>query len=147
MDIILLGAGGHAKDFIKNIEEFNRDVPKKARLNIRLLIDDYNNSSTKHMLAGYPVMHSLKVLSRPEFKKAAVMCAVGDPVNKKAFINKSGIYRLKYANFVHPSVSIHRTTKLGVGVSIFASSVISAFTEIGSHVSVNYFVSVSHDCK
>lgn len=146
MDIILLGAGGQAKDFIKNIEEYNSDTARNKRLKILGLIDDYNKISVGYRVAGYPVFDSFNVFKQRVFKGARVICAVGDPVNKTKLIKKAQDLRLKFFNLVHPGVHVHRTVKMGEGVSFLAFSVVSAYCRISDHVSVNYLASVSHDC-
>lgn len=148
MDVVLLGAGGHAKDTIKNIEEHNASgVPAVKKFNIIGCLDDINGFGRDAHVLGYPVLNSFEMLSRKPFAGARVMCAVGDPFAKKALAAKARAQRLKYFSCVHPSVSIHRSAVIGDGVSIFASSLISADCFIGDHVSINYGCSVNHDCR
>ncbi len=147
MDIVLLGAGGSAKDMIKNIEEYNSDAASRnKKLNIIGCLDDQNKIKPGSELAGYPVLDSFGYFVKPAFRNARVICAVGDPLGKKRFVEKAAGMKLKFFNMVHPSVKLHRSTKLGIGVSIFSSSVISSFCAIGNHVSVDYLCSISHDC-
>lgn len=147
MDVILLGAGGQARDMIKNIEEYNADLPKGKRLNIVGCLDDTPGKKNGRSVADYPVLDSMKIFGKRPYAAARVICAVGDPVNKRIFARKAGEYNLKFFNIIHPSVPIHRSCNLGTGISIFASSVISAFCNIGDHVAINYLVSVNHDCR
>lgn len=146
MDLILLGAGGQAKDVIKNIEDYNTDVNRRKRIKLIGCIDDISIKERQDNLAGYPVFNTVEVLLQSSFKNVFVLCAVGDPVNKKRFIEKVKQYHPKFINLIHPSVSLHRTTKLGTDNIIFAFSVVSSFCEIQNHVSINYNCSISHDC-
>ena len=147
MDVILLGAGGQAKDIIKNIDDYNADLPKKLRLNIVGCVDDTLKLGKKRELAGYPILNSMDIFDKKSYGRVKVICAVGDPVNKKIFVEKAKDKKLGFFNIIHPSVSVHRTCRIGLGISIFASSVISAFCELRDHVSINYLCSVSHDCR
>ena len=146
MDVVLLGAGGHAKDTIKNIEEYNSEVSAKKILNIVGCLDDVNKIKNGAEILGYPVLSSFDILTKKPFKGIRVICAVGDPVAKKKLVAKAKTRRLRFFTFIHPSVAIHRSTKIGEGVNIFSSSVISAACSIGDHVSINYACSINHDC-
>lgn len=144
MDIILLGAGGHAKDTIKNIREYNLDCRKAARLNIVCCLDDMNPRPGDGLL-GHPVSGDLSVLQSRARRNARVLCAVGDPLNRKRFVAKAARYKPEYLTFVHPSVKLDASIRIGRGSSVFASAVLSAFVTLGEHVSCNYQCSVSHD--
>src|SRR3989338_4969231 len=147
VDIVLLGAGGHAKDMLKNIEEYNSAaLSKKNRLNIIGCIDDFNKIAPKASLLGYPILPSMKYLETKPLKKVFVICAVGDPFQKRIFVEKALRLKFKFFNLIHPSVKIHRSIKMGRGISIFAYSVISSYCTICDHVSINYLCSISHDC-
>jgi sugar O-acyltransferase (sialic acid O-acetyltransferase NeuD family) len=148
MDVVLLGARGHAKDTIKNIEEHNaNEVRATKRFNILGCLDDVKKPKKGASLLGYQILNSMEILSRKPFGGIRVICAVGDPFVKKALVVKARAHRLKFFSFVHPSVRIHRTTVMGDGVNIFSNSLISADCRIGDHVSINYACSVNHDCR
>jgi sugar O-acyltransferase (sialic acid O-acetyltransferase NeuD family) len=145
MDLIILGAGGQAKDLISNIEDFNLATKPKNRINIIGCLDDVTKLKDKSLL-GYPVFDSTNIFLKPIYKKASVICAIGDPLNKLKFIDKIKKYKLNYANVIHPTVKLSHDTKIGVGVSIFANSAVSSCCVIGSHVGINYNCSINHDC-
>jgi len=147
MDVVLLGAQGHAKDTIKNIEEYNIDqVSKRGRFKIIGCLDDINGAKPGAELCGYPILSSMKVFDKAPFKDARVICATGDPLTKQKLVKKAAARKLKFFSLVHPSVTIHRSCKVGEGVNLFASSILSACCRIGDHVSVNYMCSINHDC-
>lgn len=148
MDIILFGAGGQARDMLKNIEEYNDDQPSgRKRLNVIGCIDDVNKIRHGASLMDYPVLTSADCLKKKPFRNARAICAVGDPIGKKAIIGKAKSRGVKFFNLIHPSVKVHRTVKLGTGISLYAGSVVSAFCDIGDHASINYLCSLSHDCS
>jgi len=144
-DLILLGAGGHAKDVIKNVEEYNQAAARNKRFNIIGCVDDVSKIK-KRELMGYPVFNSLAGLSKKPLGAAKLICAVGDPVNKIRFIKKTGAGLARFAVLVHPSVNIGNSVELGPGTVVFAGSIISAFCRLGSNVCVNYSCTISHDC-
>ena len=144
-DLILLGAGGHAKDIIKNVEEYNEACRRNERFNIIGCIDDVSEMK-KPELMGYRVFGSMDVLSKKAFRNAELICAVGDPGNKIKFIKKVPARKPRFATVIHPSVNIGRSVDIGPGTIIFAGSVISAFCKIGVNVCVNYSCTISHDC-
>lgn len=144
-DIVLLGAGGQAKDLLKNIEEYNDSVSAGKRFNILGCLDDTPPAHKE--LAGYEVLHSMDIFDKKAFRPAQVICAVGDPVNKKIFVKKAAARGLRFFNIIHPSVKIHSSCRLGTGISIFSNSVISSFCRLGDHAAVNYLCSINHDCS
>lgn len=150
MDIALLGARGHAIDFIKNIEEYNLDAPRSRRLNIVCLVDDVS-AVVPDELCGYRVVRSLgAALAVSDGRRRGAVKAIiaaGDPTVKKKIVLKAKKLGLEFFTFVHPSVKIHRTSSIGTGSSVFAGAVISAFCVIGNHVSVNYGATLSHGCR
>ncbi|MDI6756534.1 MAG: acetyltransferase [Endomicrobiia bacterium] len=148
MDIVLLGARGHALDFIKNIEEYNLDASRAGRLHIVCLVDDVS-ASVPDELCGYPVVRSLSAAVSQGRRREAVkaVIAAGDPTVKKKIASKAEKLGLEFFTFVHPSVKIHRTSSIGQGSSVFAGAVISACCVIGNHVSVNYGATISHGCR
>ncbi len=147
MNIVFLGAGGHAKDIIKNLEEYNKSVSKRRRMKLIGCIDDQNTRKCPAEILGYPIFNSMDVFTRKAFKKVFVICAVGDPISKRIFIEKARRYHLRFINLIHPSVLIHRSTKIGSGVLIFSSSIISSCCCIGDYVTINYLCSINHDCS
>lgn len=143
-DIILLGAGGHARDTIKNIRDFNLDRPRRDRLEIVCCVDDVMRAA-KGELLGIPVVRDLAVLGSRARRNARVLCAVGDPLNRMRFVKKAARYSPDYFTLVHPSVRLPASVKIGKGSSIFALSAVSECVTIGGHVSCNYACTVSHD--
>jgi len=145
MDIILLGAGGHAKDLIANIEDMNAASGKGKKISIIGCVDDTGRADSGLKKLGYEIFKSADVLSKRGFRSVAVVTAVGDPLNKIRFIEKVKKYNPKFANIIHPSSLISRSAVLGRGITVFAHSAISSFCRIGDHVSINFLCSVSHD--
>lgn len=145
MDIILLGAGGHAKDIITNIEDMNLALPKAKRLNLVGCVDDTGVFNPDVERLGYELFTDVKVLARRSLKKASLVCAVGDPLSRKRFVQKISLFRPRYATIVHPSAVVSASAQLGQGVTVFANSVVSALSRVGDHASVNFNCSVSHD--
>ena len=146
MDGIVLGAGGHAKDMIKNIEEFNTScLSKRKRINVLGFLDD--EKYKRGTLLGYRIFDSFEIFKKRSMKKTRVICAIGDPVAKKNFIEKTRKYNLKFFNVIHPTVSICPSIKIGEGVSVFSFSTLSSSCQICDHASINYLCSISHDSR
>jgi acetyltransferase EpsM len=146
MDIILLGAGGHAKDIITNIEDMNRDLPAARRVNLLGCLDDTGVYNPDIEQMGYELFTEVKSLAKRALRNASLLCAVGDPLGKKRLIQKTAFLKPKFANLIHPSAVISGSVKMGRGVTVFAYSVISGLSKAGDHSSVNFHCSVSHDC-
>lgn len=145
MDMIILGAGGHAKDIIKTIEEYNDEVNRTSKICLIGCFDDV--SIEKKELLGYPVIHNYDEVANRCLKRTKLICGVGDPTNKIEIMNKFGRLKSSFINIIHPSVKLHRSIELGMGVSILSGSVLSYCLKIGDHVSIGHSCTVGHDTE
>lgn len=138
-NIVLFGAGGHAKVAIDALE-------KQGRYKIIGLYDD--NSLLKGQKAfGYPIFGLRDDLIRHKSSFDAVIITIGNNEirrNLSEFFVKESI---KLATIVHPSVQLSRGVRINIGTVVFASTIINADSVIGESSIINTAVCIDHDCK
>lgn len=134
-DIIIVGAGGFAREVAWLIEEINN---KNQQWNLIGFFDENNDKSK--MLNGYQV---LKKGELDKYNQAYLVVAIGDSETRKQVVDRYSLF--SYATLVHPEVSISSTNKIGEGSIICKGNIITVNVEIGKHVIINIDSTVGHD--
>jgi sugar O-acyltransferase (sialic acid O-acetyltransferase NeuD family) len=134
-DIIIIGAGGFARETAWLIEEINYT---EAVWN---LIGFYEEKDSDiKLLNGY------KVINREEFLKypdAFLVIAIGDPNIKKQVASRYA--NRTFATLIHPQISISGTNSIGPGSIICKGSILTTNICVGNHVIINLDCTVGHD--
>ena len=132
-EILIYGAGGHAKVVIDTILQ-------EGKYMIIGLIDDRELVPD---LLGFPVFKSLDEIScRPEF----FIVAIGDnAVRKQKFelLKEAGI---KPATVIHPSAIISDYASIGEGSLICLKASVNTDARIGDNTIINSGANVEHEC-
>lgn len=134
-NIVIIGAGGFAREVAWLIEEINL---KNNEWNLIGFFDE--NNCKNLMLNGY------KVLNKNEFeslKDLYLVVAIGDSEVRENVVNRYLNY--KFATLIHPDVSISFTNKIGEGSIICKGNIITVNVNIGKHVIINIDSTVGHD--
>ena len=139
-DIVIIGASGHGKEVALLIEQINLNQPS---WNIVGFIDDRESAMAESCL-GYPVLSSvLDFVKNPTTNNVVV--AIGDPRIRRRVVKTLKVTGCTYPSLVHPSVFVHRTNSIGVGVVIFQGAQVMIDVKLGNHVHLNTQSSVSHE--
>ncbi|WP_028611939.1 acetyltransferase [Paenibacillus harenae] len=137
-DIIVFGAGGHAKAVIDTIE-------KAGLYRIVGLLDGYKAAGTN--VFAYDVLGSEAWLKTQGKSIHKGIIAVGDNwlrANIAASI-LSVRSDFTFVSAVHPSSSIARGATIGAGTVVMSGAVINSDTSIGEHCVLYPHTSVDHD--
>lgn len=132
-DLILYGAGGHAKVIA--------DMAEGTAWTIKGVID--TNKGGEHLLAKYPIY--LKPENLPLYGASRWVVAIGSNAIRKKVVEEElrgkpfGIIQDKTA-IVSPYVQI------GEGTVIMPAAVINVDARIGKHCIINTAASIDHDC-
>lgn len=131
-DLIVVGAGGHAKVVVA--------TARAAGLRVAAIVDD-TSARWGTTVLGVPVSGpSEPVLADPE---ALVVLAIGDNAARR---RRASGARCRFAAVVHPSAIVDPTVRIGAGSVVFAGTVIQPDAAIGDHAIVNTAASIDHDC-
>ncbi len=143
-DLVILGAGGHARVLIDLIREGRRD------LHLVGVVDD--GASPPDEVLGVPVLGSSARL--PELRERGVRWAalgVGAVTHNATRIHlfeKLTAFGFELPCLVHPRAAVEPSVRfLGPGVQVFASATVGSNVELGANAIINSGVVVSHDCR
>lgn len=134
--LIIVGAGGFAREVAWLVEEINQSKPSWDLLGF---FDENENDCSQ--------MNGYTIIKKSEFDKhldAFIVIAIGDPeTRKKVAMRYVGKYR--FATLIHPSISIHKTSCVGPGSIVCKDTIITTNVNIGNHVIVNLDCTIGHD--
>jgi len=138
--LLVFGAGGHAKVIIDTLEKQERSR--------NLLVYDDNPETWGGSVLGYQIVGGLQILLKDQFNDphACAIVAIGDNHARLKVARTLTQNGIKLCSAIHPSAVISREVKVGAGTVLFAGSVVNADSDIGDNVIVNTAASVDHDC-
>ena len=129
-DLIIIGAGGHAKVIA--------DIAIAVGYNVRGFLDD--NPNTQKFLA-YGKLGNVSDATRFS-KSAEFVIAIGNNEVRKSIAEK---YDLSFATLIHPTAVIGSQVEIGKGSVVMPLAVINANSKIGKHCIINTAAVIEHD--
>ncbi len=139
-DLVIIGAGGFAREVAWLVEEINQKAPQ---WNLVGYIDE-DQEKWGQKLNGYPVLGSFSALEKLPLSTFAV-CAVGNPSDKKRLVEKAKAQGKQFATLVHPEISLSSSVTIGQGVIINKGCILTTNISIGDHVGINPGCGIGHD--
>jgi len=139
-DIIVYGAGGHAKAVIDTIE-------KEGLYRIIGLLDGYKPVGS--IIYGYEILGNEYWLTTNLDKVSSGIVAIGDNwLRSTIAMNISQIHpHFTFITAIHPAASIARGVQIGDGTVIMAGCVVNSDCAIGEHCVLYSQASADHDSK
>lgn len=141
-DLLIVGAGGFARETAAAIEAVNAVTPT-WRLH-GFLDDDPALHGTRRV--GLPVLGGTELVH--QLSEAAVLVCVGNPGNyrsRQRLVDRLGLPSQRYATIVHPAARIGAGCVLGPGSVLLAGVDLTAEVSVGAHVAVMPQVVLTHD--
>lgn len=141
-DLIIMGAGGFARETVSAIAAINERVPTFRPLGF--LDDDPALHGTRR--ADLPVLGGSADLDR--WPDAAVVVCVGSPRAVGArmrVVRRLALPAERYATIVHPSAGVGVRSVIGPGSVLLAGVVLTADVRVGAHVAVMPHTVLTHD--
>ncbi len=135
-DIVILGAGGHAKVLF--------DACRSSGRTVRGFLDA---DPAGPGLFGVPVLGTDDMLSDDGFlDRVEVAVGLGLPHVHRRVTQRCIDAGAAFAQVTHASVTISDFVEIGAGSFVNAGAIINAATRVGRHCIVNTRVSIDHDC-
>ena len=131
-DVIIIGAGGHAKVIA--------DIIYKSGDNLIGFLDDNFANKGKEIYLGKKVLGTTKDIKI--YNKNYFVIGIGNNSIRKKINNENN---LKLYTAIHPSAIIAEDVKIGTGSVIMAGVVINPGTVIGKNCIINTCSSLDHD--
>ncbi len=138
-DIVIVGAGGFAREVAWLIEEINKE---KKEWNLLGFIDD-NEENIGKELNGYKIIGTTEYLNEELSRDIYIVIAIGNGKIRAKIVNK--LKDRKYAILIHPNVKISSTNLIEEGSIICSGTIITVNIEIGKHVIINLDCTIGHD--
>lgn len=137
-EIVVFGAGGHAKAVIDILE-------KQGDYRIAGLLDGGKPAGTK--VYGYEVLGDEAWLGSDVHQIDGVIAAIGDNWTRGQVVRAIQRRRpdLPFVTAVHPSAVIAKGARIGAGSVIMAGAVIGSDVTIGEHAVLYAHSCVEHD--
>ena len=143
-DLVIFGAGGHAREVAQLVADINQAQPGCWRL-LGFMADPHAVARhAKPMLA--PLLGDAgSVLQHPGAK---LVVALGSPSARRDIALRLSQRQpeLEFATLVHPRAWLAQRVHVGQGSVIFAGTLINVDVTLGSHSSINLGCTISHDC-
>jgi UDP-perosamine 4-acetyltransferase len=130
-NIVLLGAGGHAKVVIATVRAAGGDV---------VAAYDGDEGRWGQQILGVPIKGPI---SDDEIGSAPAIIAVGDNRVRQLIARR---LKAQWVTACHPSSVVHGSVSLGRGTVVFAGAVIQPDAVVGAHSILNTAASIDHDC-
>jgi sugar O-acyltransferase (sialic acid O-acetyltransferase NeuD family) len=130
-NIVVLGAGGHAKVVIATVRAAGGDV---------VAAYDDDEARWGQQILGVTISGPM---SATEVGNAPAIIAIG---NNRARQSIAGRLNARWVTACHPSAIVHPSASIGPGTVVFAGSVVQPDATIGAHAILNTASSVDHDC-
>lgn len=131
-DVIIIGAGGHAKVIA--------DIIEKSGDNLIGFLDDNEEIQNKVIYNNKKVLGKTSDCLR--YKDKVFIIGIGNNKVRK-LINEQ--YNLNWYTAIHPTAIIANNVEIGHGTAIMAGAIINPCTKIGNHCIINTKVSIDHD--
>lgn len=140
--LLLIGAGGFARETIELVRAINREAPTWEVVG---LLDDDPELHGREIL-GVPVLGACAAIAEyPEAAVAACVASPRDPLRRLRLVARLGLPLERYATLIHPRATIAGSARIGPGSVIHANSVLTADVELGWHVAIMPAVVLTHD--
>jgi sugar O-acyltransferase (sialic acid O-acetyltransferase NeuD family) len=133
-NVVIYGAGGHARELLFQIEE------EDSNCRVIALVDDFHHD---RMVRDRRVMtYSQARIVSPTSKW---ILAIGDTDGRKTALRRVRQDGIEVGSFISRRAAIARSAEIGSAVQIFAGAIISDGTKLEENVIVNFSCVVSHD--
>ena len=140
--MVILGAGGFAREASLLVEEINRWAGRKKWV-LMGFIDEDEAKWGKNM-RGYRVLGGFETLAEMS-ENVKVISVVGDPVAKQRLVAQAEERGKQFVNLIHPQVNLAEDVSLGKGVLINKGCLLTTNINICDHVSINPGCGIGHD--
>jgi sugar O-acyltransferase (sialic acid O-acetyltransferase NeuD family) len=140
--LLLLGAGGFARETLELVRAINRLAPTWQV--VGLLDDDERLHG--HEIHGVVVLGSTDAVGdHPQAMVTACVASPNDPMRRLALVSRLDLHPERYATLIHPAATVPGSASIAPGSVLHASTVLTADVFVGAHVAVMPAVVLTHD--
>lgn len=142
-DLLILGAGGHAKVVAETA------LSSGAALRVAFLDDRCTGPELCPSVLGWPVIGPLDLSLQPDTKAqfAAAVVAIGHATTRLHWIQQLQAARYSLPVLIHPTAWVSPSAQIGPASVVFAQAVVQAQATIGIGTIFNTGSSADHDTQ
>lgn len=142
--LVIVGAGGLGREVAFLVEEINAAAPDQAaKWDLRGFADD-DPALQEKRVQDVPVLGTVEWLAEQRSNLHYAL-ALGDPAVRRRLARSLSNSSLEAATLVHPSVPIHRTTRVEAGAIVCRGVTLTVAVHIGAHALIDVHATASHD--
>jgi sugar O-acyltransferase (sialic acid O-acetyltransferase NeuD family) len=143
--LIIFGAGGHAREVAQIVADINLAAPGTWKL-LGFVAEPGAASARPQPLPAPFLGHAPQVID--DHPNAQYLIAVGNAQARRRIAAQLQAQSpgLPFAILVHPRAWLAHGVQLGPGSVVFAGAHINVGVRVGAHVSINLACTISHDC-
>ena len=143
-DIVIIGAGGHAKVIADII--LKRKELLNEKLNITGFLDDGYKNLKYTKIFDIPILGDTSLIGKLEHeKKYNYIIGIGNNKIREKISNK--FPNLNYYTAIHPKSVIGTEVAIAEGTIVMANTIVNSGTKIGKHCILNTGSIIEHDNK
>lgn len=140
-DIVIIGAGGHAKVVADII--LKRKEVLKEELNIIGFLDDNFDKIEYREIFNIPILGSLDLIEEFKNKDYEYIISIGNNLIRRKLAKKYS--KLNYYTAIHPTAVIGNMINIEEGTVVMANVVVNSYSIIGKHCILNTSCVIEHD--
>lgn len=142
-NLIIVGAGGFAREVAWLVERINKRTPTWKILGY---LDD-DPAIQQMQINNYPVLGTVD--SVRNYPDAYFTCAIGSSRTREKLVSKikGMITDVRFATLIDPTAELSDYVSIGEGTIICAHNIITVNIKIGAHVIINLDCTVGHDAE
>ena len=138
---VIYGAGGHGRETAYLVQTLiNAGAPWQL---VGFVDDDPARHGT--MVGGLPVHGGMEYIVRHS-GECLIALGIGNPALKRSIVERVNAYARGFPILVHPSVVLNDRITIHQGTQLHAGTIATVDITIGSFVTCNRRVDISHDC-
>lgn len=143
--LVLLGAGGLARETAELVWAHNRAVDPTQRHHLVGLLDDHP-ALLGHLVGGVAVLGPRDwVHDHGDTDVVVCIAHPRRPLSRLGVVRSLGLDPIRYPTLVHPGAFLAGSTQVGVGGVIHAGVTCTADVTVGDHVVIMPGVVLTHD--
>jgi len=141
--VIMIGAGGFAKEVLDVIDMINQQAADKI-LPIGFVYDGAQKDKGKR-IQDIPVLGEISSIQEFDLDEVQLVAAVGRPSWRRRMVTEAKKLGGNFLRIVHPAATISKGAKIGEGAILMRYVNIQSGAVIGDFFSADAFVGVGHD--
>lgn len=148
-DLVIVGCGGFGREVVGIVDAINNAGASSKRWNLVGFIDDAPNAADIDRVEslGFAILGPLDASFIPPCSETYFVVGIGSGSIRRNVTQRAETAGLTAAVLVHPSASIGRDVRIGIGSIVAGQAQVTTNVVLGEHVHIDRGVQVGHDSR